>query len=133
MKRLFIILFILLFSGASTAYFSQTGGTKREGGSRKHGRLGLKRTKSKGHADEFARSKKKGIFARLFRKDPPSWVNRTTGSKTSNYKANRKLFRRHKEMGHIDNQVALDKQNSRREKRRDRGNKSFSSKKYKSK
>lgn len=120
-------------SGTTTAYYAQSGGTKREGGSRRHGKLGLKRAKSKGHADEFARSKKKGMFARLFRKDPPSWVNRTTGSKTSNYKANRRLFRRHREMGHVDNQVAQDKQNSRREKRRDRGNKSFSSKKYKSK
>ena len=134
MKKKIILLVLIFFTSAVTNdYFSQSGGRKREGGgSRSHGKFSLKRTKSKGHADEFARSKKKGLFARMFKKESPSWTNRTVGTNGSNAKANRRLFKRRREDGHIDNQMRLDKQNARREKRRVRGNETFGSKKYKS-
>jgi len=133
MRHVIVILLLILFTGASTEFYSQTGGTKREGRSGKKGKLGFKRVKSKGHADEFARSKKKGMFARLFKKDQPAWTNRTVGTRKSHYNANRKLFRRHRETGHIDNQVRQEKINNRREGKRERGNQTFSKKKYKSK
>ena len=132
-KRIILLIVIFLTTAVTNDYFSQSGGRKREGGgSKSHGKFSFKRAKSKGHADEFARSKKKGLFARMFKNYSPAWTNRTVGTNSTNAKANRGLFRRRREDGHIDNQMRLDKQNARREKRRVRGNETFSSKKYKS-
>ena len=85
-----------------------------------------------GHADEFARgnSGRRGFFSRLFRKEQPAWTNRKAGSRRSQQKANRYLFKRHRADGHVENEEALKKSNKQRAKRRDRGNDSFKHKKH---
>jgi hypothetical protein len=128
-----IFFFILLFGlGLSLDLQGQSGGKRREGGSvkaKKTFKVGGRR--SAGHADKFARSTgRKGIFARLFKKEKPSWVNRKTGDPKRNWKENKFLFTRHRSPGHIENSKNKDRRNAERSKRRDRGNVSFTKKKH---
>ena len=92
----------------------------------------LKGAKSKGHADEFARgnSGRRSKWSRLFKKDKPAWTYKKSGTRRSQNKANRYLFKRHREEGHELNEETLNKQNKKREKKRERGNESFKRKKY---
>jgi len=130
-RKVFIVLFLLGGVLLPQDIYGQTGGRKREGRTSKRGKLSLKRTKSAGHADEFARSKgRKNIFSRIFRRDQQSWDNRPTGNKKSNWRENKFLFSRHRSQGVIDNSVYQDRQNAKRARKRDRGNASFSSKKH---
>jgi hypothetical protein len=110
-----------------TPFHAQTGGRKKEGKTKKHGSLVLRQYKSRGHADEFARgsSGRRGIFARLFKKDRPAWQYKSSGSRKSTYRANRFLFAWHRTNGKRENAATLDKQNSDRAKYRVRGSRSF--------
>lgn len=138
LKKVVVILVLLLGIGVSNALYSQEGGKKKEKYARKGAKRGnfhLTQYKSRGHADEFARgSGRKGIFSRLFKKkDSPTWVNKSSGSKRSHYKANRYLFTRDRSKGKAENEQITTKQNAERERNRDRGNKTFKFKKYRRK
>ncbi len=116
----------------STEYTAQSGGRKRERAGKS--RAKFSRKKSAGHADDFARSGgRRGIFARLFRKERPAWIYNSSGSRKSNYKENRFLFSRHRTPGKVESHNYLDKQNRKRAGKRERGNHTFKSKKYKRK
>lgn len=130
-KKTFFLLFILIL-GFSIQLEAQSGGKRREsGGPKAKKTFNIRGSKSGGHADKFARSTgRKGIFARLFKREQPSWVNRKTGDPKRNWKDNKFLFTRHRSPGHIENSRNLDKNNGRREKKRDRGNQSFTRKKH---
>ena len=111
---------------------AQAGGRQREGAPKAKKTFSLKRNRSAGHADKFAKSKgRKGLFARIFKKkEAPQWVNRPTGTSKKNWKENRFLFSKHRSNGQIENARTIEKQNARREKKRDRGNESFSRRKH---
>ncbi len=129
---LLLLIIGLLFSSALDA---QSGGRKRERKPKKNGSVVLRQYKSRGHADEFAKgnSGRRGFWSRIFKKEKPSWTNRKSGSVRSNNKENRFLFRRHRTTGKQENVSTLEKQNRDREKRRRKGNETFSSKKHKRK
>jgi hypothetical protein len=132
LKKLFIIIVLLFGLGTSTNYYSQTGGKKRERKAKRRGNFILTQYKSRGHADEFARgnSGRRSRLSRLFRKDRPAWVYRSSGSRRSAYKANQFLLTRSRTKGKIENADFLDRQNSERARSRVRGNKVFRFRKY---
>jgi hypothetical protein len=134
LKRLFIILLFLLGTAISTEYCAQTGGKKREKRIKvkRRGDHILTQYKSHGHADEFARgsSGRRGRLSRLFRKDRPAWVYKSSGSKKSAWRANQFLLTRSRTKGKIENAEFLDRQNSTRSKARNHGNRSFRFRKY---
>ncbi len=114
----------------SDSYMAQTGGRKRERRSHHRGSL-FKRTKSGGHADQFAKGTgRRGLFARLFKKEKPSWTNHRSGSRRSHHRDNRSLFGRYRTKGKQYNADTQDRQNRERSRKRIRGNKVFSRKKY---
>ncbi len=125
-------MFLLLSLLCSATVYAQSGGRKREKKAKTKGSVVLKRPKSKGHADEFARgnSGRRSRLSRLFKKDKPAWTYKSSGSRRNQYKANRYLFKRDRSEGHVDNEETLKRQNKKRAKKRDRGNQSFKSKKY---
>jgi hypothetical protein len=134
LKRLVLIFLLLLGTAVSTEYYAQSGGKKREKRvkTKKRGNHILTQYKSRGHADEFARSKgRKGVFARMFRKPKPAWVYKSSGSRRSANKANQYLLTRSRTPGKIENARMQDRQNSMRSKKREKGNKTFRNKKYK--
>lgn len=132
LKKSSLIILVLLSLFCSLSAYSQSGGRRKEKKAKTKGNLVLKRPNSKGHADEFARgnSGRKGLFARLFKKEKPAWQYKSSGSRRNQYKANRYLFKRDRSEGHIDNEETLKRQNKKRSKSRDRGNQSFKNKKY---
>lgn len=110
---------------------AQSGGRKREGAPKAKKTFSLKKRRSAGHSDQFARSNgKKNIFTRLFYRDPGAWAYRSNGTNKKNWKENRFLFTRHRSPGRVENSKMQDRQNAKRAKKRDRGNESFSKKKY---
>lgn len=129
LKRFLIILFLLFGIGISNDYLAQTGGRKREGRSR--ARKSLFAPRSQGNADVFAGGgSKRGIFSRLFRRDPGAWQYKSSGSVKSHNRDNRRLFNRHRTEGRQNNARVQDRQNRERARKRVRGNKVFSKKKY---
>jgi hypothetical protein len=136
LKRLFLIFLLIFAFGVPLESLSQSGGRQREKGSRRRASLSFKRTRSAGHADQFARGSrnKKSIFAKLFRKkDPPAWQYRASGSPKKNWRDNKFLFSRHRTPGKVGNDVYLDKQRAKRDRHRVRGNDAGGSKKYRKK
>jgi hypothetical protein len=136
LKKTLIILLLLFGFGLSTEYYSQSGGRKKERRERKGKRRGnhiLFQYKSRGHADRFARGNngKRSRLARLFRKNPPVWKQKTAGSVRSQYRANRYLFFRFRTKGKMENAETLDRQNKKRGGFRVRGSQVFQSRKYK--
>lgn len=123
-----LLVFAVAFANTLAA---QSGGKQREKSNAKRSGRMFKRVKSPGNADAFASGKgRRGFFARLFKKPNPSWSNRSSGSVKSHRRANRSLFRRDRTKGKAENEAILDRQNADRAKRRIRGNKVFSKKKY---
>jgi hypothetical protein len=135
LKKLVLFLFLLLALVLPSAMDAQTGGKKRERKAKKRGSLVLTQYKSRGHADEFARgnSGRRGLFARLFKRDRPAWQNRTTGSSRSNYKENKYLFSWNRTKGKGENTATIDRQKRERLKNRERGNATFKERKHKRK
>jgi hypothetical protein len=134
--RTLVMLFFLAFTLAlPVTADAQTGGKKREGKVKKRGNFKLGQYKSRGHADEFARGSagRKGLFARLFKKDRPAWQNRTTGSSRSNYKENKYLFSWNRTRGKQQNVATIERQKRERHRNRERGNTSFQDRKHKRK
>ncbi len=133
MKKALVILLLLFGIGVSADYYGQTGGKKREKKAKKRGNFVLTQYKSHGHADDFARGNngRRGVFSRLFKKSNPSWVNKSSGSKRSHFKANQFLFARNRSKGKVENATYLDKQNSDRARSRVKGSKSFRFRRYK--
>ena len=127
---LFLVVFTLTLPVTINA---QTGGKKREGKVKKRGNFKLTQYKSRGHADEFARGSagRKGLFARLFKKDRPAWQYRTSGSSRSNYKENKYLFSWNRTRGKQQNVTTTDRQKKERARNRERGNDTFKSRKHK--
>jgi len=132
LKKNSLILVVLLSFICSLTVFAQSGGRKKERKTKQKGSLVLKKPNSKGHADEFARgnSGRRSRLSRLFRKDKEAWTYKKSGSRRNQYKANRYLFKRDRSEGHVDNEETIKRQNKKRSKNRDRGNKSFKNKKY---
>lgn len=119
----------------TTEFYAQSGGRKTEKKvkTKKRGNHVLTQYKSHGHADDFARGNngRRGRFARLFNKKQPAWESKTS-TRRSAYRANQFLLTRSRTKGKNENAATQDRQNSSRSKSRVKGNKSFKSKKYKS-
>jgi hypothetical protein len=130
LKKFLIIALLFFGFGFSNVYLAQTGGKKRE--HRNHKRGGsFKRHKSAGHADEFARGGgRKSMFSRLFKKSRPTWSPKGRTTDRSRYADNSKLFSRFRTKGKQFNEMVLSKRNADRARKRVRGNKTFSRKKY---
>ncbi|MBS1652209.1 MAG: hypothetical protein JSU07_09390 [Bacteroidetes bacterium] len=127
LKISFIITLFLLFINDLNA---QSGGRKREHKNQSKGSI-FKRHRSSGHADKFASGNgRKGLFARLFRKDRPAWVYHSTKSGRAQVRETRNLFTRFRTKGRVYREGILAKQNTERAKRRSRGNSSFHHKRY---
>ena len=128
-------LVLLMLTGLSTELYGQSGGRKRERKTRRHGSAVLRQSKSRGHADEFAKgnSGRRGRLSRIFKKDKPAWQYRKSGSARSNQKENRFLFSRHRSKGRQENAVKTERKRKERTKNRERGNDTFSAKKHKRK
>ncbi|MDX2173731.1 MAG: hypothetical protein SFY56_11470 [Bacteroidota bacterium] len=130
MKKLFILLTVLLCFCVSNTSVAQTGGRKREHRNQKRGSL-FKRNRSTGHADKFARgTNRRGVFARMFRKDRPAWVYHSTKSGRAQKRETKHLFTRYRTKGKRYKDGILAKQNAERSRKRVRGNSTFHKRKY---
>ncbi len=130
MKKIILIITLLFSFCISNTYLAQSGGRKREHKNQRRGSL-FKRNRSGGNADKFSRSTgRKGIFARLFRKDKPAWVYHPTRSGRVQKRETRHLFTRYRTKGRKYQEGILAKQNSDRARRRVRGNSTFHSRKF---
>lgn len=130
MKKLLLIFALLLGFGISNDFYAQKGGRKREHRNQRSGGM-FKRQRSAGNADKFAKGGgRKGIFARLFKKDRPAWVyHKTNPGKTQN-REQRYLFSRFRTKGKKYRDGIVARQNIERAKRRTRGNATFHKRKY---
>ena len=131
LKKLVLILTLFFGLICSNNYVAQSGGRKREHKNQRGGGSIFKRSHSEGNADKFARGAgRKGLFARLFKKDRPSWVYHSTKSGKAQKRETRRLFTRFRTKGRVYNEQILAKQNSDRARKRVRGNGSFNKRKY---
>ncbi len=127
---IFGLLFGILLSGD---FYAQSGGKRREHRNQRRASMHLFRGRSQGNADKFAKGTgNAGFFARLFKRDRPAWVYHATKIDRKHKSESRNLFSRYHTKGKKYRSGILAKQNSDRSRRRDRGNRSFSRKKYKS-
>ncbi|MGZ3899338.1 MAG: hypothetical protein ACXVNM_10170 [Bacteroidia bacterium] len=130
MKKVLLIIALLLGIGVSNEFYSQTGGRKREHRNQKRTSM-FKRSRSAGNADKFAKGGgRKGLFARLFKKDRPAWVYHTTNPGKTQNREQRYLFSRFRTKGKKYKDGIQAKQNAERSRRRVRGNSTFSHRKY---
>jgi len=129
LKNFLIIALILFGVGFSTDYSAQTGGKKRE--RRTHKKISFKRKKSAGNADAFAHNGgKKSIFKRLFKKEKKPFTAENKKTDKRVFGDNRSIYRIHRSEGKQNNASLQSKKNAERSKKRVRGNKTFSKKKY---
>lgn len=130
MQRLVFIFLLIIGFGFSTEYLAQSGGRKKEHrNQRRSGRLFG--PASKGNADKFSRGTgRKGLMARLFKKDRPAWVYHETRPSKVQKREQRYLFSRYRTKGKKYNSGVLTRQNADRSKRRTRGNAVFARRKY---
>src|SRR4051812_46232484 len=99
LKRFLLILLLLFGIGISNDYLAQSGGKKREG-TKKRARKSLFAPRSASNADVFANGgTRRGIFSRLFRRDPGAWQYKSSGSVKSQNRENRGLFSRYRTKG----------------------------------
>jgi hypothetical protein len=130
LKRL--VLIFALFAGflLSIDSIAQSGGRRREHRNQRAS-MHLFRNKSQGHADKFAKGAgRKGIFARLFKKDRPAWVYHPTNPGKTQKRESRQLFSRYRTKGKKYREGILAKQNAERSRNRSRGNGSFHKSRY---
>lgn len=130
--RLFAVLFLLLAIGATTPMMAQAkGGRKREHRNQRGGGSLFHRKKSAGHADAFAKGRKKGFIAKLFRgkKSSGAWVYKKTEPGRKQKREQAQLFRRNRTKAKTYREGILAKQNKRRSESRVRGSSSFNKKK----
>jgi len=132
LKRLVPFILVVAAILFSQSLDAQSGGRKRERSSKRKSGFTLKRTRSAGNADKFARGgSHRGMFTRLFKKSQPAWVYRPNGTPKKNWRENRFLFSRHRSEGKVANHEYQQKQNDKRARRRTRGNEKFAGRKYK--
>lgn len=129
--RLFAVLVLLLAFGATTPIMAQAkGGRKREHRNQRGGGSLFHRKKSGGHADAFAKGRKKGFIAKLFRgkKSSGAWVYRKTEPGLKQRREQAQLFKRNRTKAKSYRDGILAKQNKRRSESRVRGSSSFKKK-----
>lgn len=130
MKKLLVLIILFVSLISSIDLVAQTGGRKKEHRNQRRSGSLFKRNKSKGNADKFSRGQRKGFFARVFKKDRPSWVQHRAENSRGVRRGNRHLFSRFRTKGKVQNESILTRQNQDRAKRRVRGNKVFHKSKY---
>ncbi|MCW3075720.1 MAG: hypothetical protein JWO32_329 [Bacteroidetes bacterium] len=131
MNKAILIIALLLGIGISNEVYSQAGGRKREHRNQRRGGSIFKRSRSAGHADNFAKGAgRKGIMARLFKKNNPSWVYHSTNPGKTQNREQRFLFSRFRTHGKKYKDGIQAKLNSDRSRKRQRGNSTFKRKKY---
>ena len=130
--RLFAVLFLLLAVGATTPIMAQAkGGRKREHRNQRSSGSLFHRKKSMGHADSFAKGRKKGFIAKLFqgKKNSGGWVYRKTNPGLKQNREQAQLFRRNRTKAKSYRDGILARQNKKRSESRVRGSSSFSKRK----
>jgi hypothetical protein len=131
LNRLFLILALVIGIGVFNDAEAQSGGRRKEHRNQRRGSMHLFRGKSMGNADKFAKGAgRKGIMARLFKKDRPAWVYHPTNPGKKQRKESRYLFSRYRTKGKKYRSGILAKQNSERARNRSRGNSSFHKSRY---
>lgn len=132
MKKISSIFALLLCFCLNNTLVAQSGGRKREHKNQRRGGSSVfKKGHSSGHADRFAHGgSRRGVFARLFRKDRPAWVYHSTNSGKAQKRETRHLFARYRTKGKRYKDGILAKLNADRAKRRNRGNNTFRYPKY---
>lgn len=129
-KKLAYSFIILLFLTVNAVY-AQAGRKKERSNQKRRAGVNLfTGNKSAGHADAFARSHKKGFFARLFGKKSSAWVYHKTKVSRKENRENMRLFSRQWTKRKKLYAVILKHQNAERAKRRVRGNNVFHKKKH---
>lgn len=86
--------------------------------------------KSAGHADAFARSQRKGFFARLFGKKQSAWVYHKTKVSRKENRENRRLFSRQWTKRKKLYAAILKRQNADRARKRVHGSRVFHKRRY---
>ncbi len=119
MKKLALLIILLFTFSLSNVYVAQTGGRKREHKNQKGGSKGFSRS-----------SGRKGVFARMFRKDKPAWVYHSTKSGRAQVRETRHLFSRYRTKGKRYKDGILAKQNAERARKRVKGNSTFHHRRY---
>jgi len=110
---------------------AQAGGRRREHRNQRRASMSFFRNKSMGNSDKFAKGAgRKGVFARLFKKDRPAWVYRPTNPGKTQRRESRFLFSRYRTSGKKMRAGILAKQNAERARNRSRGNSSFHKSRY---
>lgn len=130
--RLFAVLLLLLAIGATTPIMAQAkGGRKREHRNQKSRGSLFHRKKSAGHADAFAKGRKKGFIAKLFRgkKNSGAWVYRKTNPGLKQNREQAQLFKRNRTKAKSYRDGILARQNKKRSESRVRGSSSFNKRK----
>jgi hypothetical protein len=131
LKKAFLILTILFGLGLGSNLCAQSGGRKREHRNQGRGSSHLFRGKSRGNADRFAKGAgRKGLFARMFRKDRPAWVYHPTSPGKTQNRESHFLFSRYRTKGKTYHSGIQAKQNIDRARSRPHGNASFNKRKY---
>jgi hypothetical protein len=131
LKKIIIIVAFLFGILLSGDFYGQSGGRRKEHRNQRRSSMHLFRNKSMGNADRFAKGTgRQGIFARLFKKDRPAWVYHPTRAGSKQRKESKFLFSRYRTKGKKYRSGILAKQNSDRARKRNRGNSTFSRKKY---
>lgn len=131
MKRILFIVALILGLGISNNSYAQAGGRKKEHRNQRRSGGLFKRTRSAGNADRFAKGAgRKGVFARLFKKDRPAWTYHATNPGRKQNREQRQLFSRFRTKGKRYKDGIQAKQNSDRSRKRVRGNSTFNHKKY---
>jgi hypothetical protein len=130
LKKFFLIIALLFGFGISNDFYAQKGGRKREHRNQRSGGM-FKRQRSAGNADNFAKGAgRKGIFARIFKKDNPSWVYHPTRPGKTQNREQRYLFSRYRTKGKQYREGIVARQNIERAKKRTHGNATFGKRKY---
>jgi hypothetical protein len=130
-KKIILLFCSVFFILGTQSVFAQAGKKKERSNQKRSSAAGLfKKNKSAGHSDAFARSDRKGFFARLFGKTKGPWVYRTSRSYRHEAHGTRISFSRQWTKRKKLYFAILQKQNAYRAKHRVHGNKVFHKKKY---
>jgi len=128
LKKIVLILIIAFLTGAFSEILAQTGGRKREHRNQRRSSSKFRGAKSTGNADAFARG---GTNKRNSKKKKQgNWVYRPTPTSKKQRHEQKYLFSRYRTKGKRFRDGILDKQNTARAGRRERGNKVFHKRKF---
>jgi len=128
LKKSAFILFFILLAGVVCELHAQSGGRKKEHRNQKKGGSMFGKTKSQGNADAFARG---GMNRKKSKRTSENlWVYKKSTLQGKQKKEHRFLFFRYRTKGKRYRDGILAKQNADRAKKRIRGNKIFTNRKY---